>query len=204
MSAQVVAMVGGEPVLVDEVDASERRLRDTRLASALPQPGTSEGRQLRRWLVQALVTARVVAAAAADAGVVAEGAPTEDDLLPDVPARLEIGSVAASALEDALARAVFVHVTAGVVVTEQEVVDYHARNPRRFARRTVGTGGWGRRPAEVPIDQVRTDVAEHLLASARRREFRRWLDARREELVHLAPGYEHPGDPRQPDNTHRH
>ena len=24
------------------------------------------------------------------------------------------------------------------------------------------------------------------------------------ELVQLAPGYEHPGDPRQPDNTHRH
>ena len=26
----------------------------------------------------------------------------------------------------------------------------------------------------------------------------------RAELVRLAPGYEHPGDPRQPDNTHRH
>ncbi|KKB97156.1 malonyl CoA-ACP transacylase, partial [Mycobacterium nebraskense] len=34
--------------------------------------------------------------------------------------------------------------------------------------------------------------------------FRVWLDARRAELVRLAPGYEHPGDPRQPDNTHRH
>jgi len=204
MSAQVVATIGADEVLVEEVDASERRLRGTRLASALPQPGTSEGRQLRRWLVQVLVTSRVVAAAAAEAGLTADGAPTVEDLLPDVPARLEIGSVAASALDDALARAVFVHVTAGVVVTEGEVLDYHARNPRRFARRTAGAGGWGRRPAEVPLEQVRTDVAEHLLASARRREFRRWLDARRDELVHLAPGYEHPGDPRQPDNTHKH
>jgi alpha-mannosidase len=31
-----------------------------------------------------------------------------------------------------------------------------------------------------------------------------WLDARGAELVRLAAGYEHPGDPRQPDNTHRH
>jgi [acyl-carrier-protein] S-malonyltransferase len=31
-----------------------------------------------------------------------------------------------------------------------------------------------------------------------------WLDARCAALVSLAPGYEHPGDPRQPDNTHRH
>jgi alpha-mannosidase len=33
---------------------------------------------------------------------------------------------------------------------------------------------------------------------------RREADLRREELVELAPGYEHPGDPRQPDNVHRH
>ena len=31
-----------------------------------------------------------------------------------------------------------------------------------------------------------------------------WCDRRRAELVLLAPGYEHPGDPRQPDNTHKH
>ncbi|REM51989.1 malonyl CoA-ACP transacylase, partial [Mycobacterium tuberculosis] len=43
-----------------------------------------------------------------------------------------------------------------------------------------------------------------LLGAARRRAFRVWLDARRNALVVLAPGYEHPGDPRQPDNTRRH
>ena len=47
-------------------------------------------------------------------------------------------------------------------------------------------------------------VAEHLRAAARRRAFRIWLDARCAALVELPPGYEHPGDPRQPDNTHRH
>ncbi|MEU0495212.1 malonyl CoA-ACP transacylase [Mycobacterium sp. NPDC006124] len=204
MSEQVVATVGDDAVLVEEVDAREDRLRATRLASALPRPGTSEGRQLRRWLVQVLVTARVVAAEAARAGVTAVDAPTEDDLLPDVPARLEIGSVAATALEDGLARAVFVHRTSDVTVTDREIAEYHARNPRRFARRSVGVGGWAPRPEQPALDEVHADIAEHLLASARRREFRRWLDARRAELVHLSPGYEHPGDPRQPDNTHQH
>jgi len=47
-------------------------------------------------------------------------------------------------------------------------------------------------------------IADHLRGAARRRAFRLWLDARCAELVELAPGYEHPGDPRQPDNTHRH
>ena len=34
--------------------------------------------------------------------------------------------------------------------------------------------------------------------------FNRWLDERRRALVRPAPGFEHPGDPAQPDNTHRH
>lgn len=200
----VVATVGDDVVCVSEVDASEARLRASRLANALPRPGTSEGRQLRRWLVQVLVTARVVAAEATAAGLTADGAPSEDALLPDVAARLEIGSVAATALEDAVARAVFVHVTSGVIVGDDEIRDYHRRNPFRFSGRNPGVGGWLGRPVETSLADVRTEIAEHLLAVARRREFRRWLDARREELVHLAPGYEHPGDPRQPDNTHKH
>jgi len=200
----VVATVGDDAVLVGEVDASEERLRATRLATALPRPGTSEGRQLRRWLVQVLVTARVIAAEAARVGLTAHGAPTEEELLPDVPARLEIGSVAAAALEEELARAVFVHVTLGVTVADREIRDYHARNPYRFGGRAVGTGGWRGRPVEAAFDDARAEIAEHLLGVSRRREFRRWLDVRRAELVHLAPGYEHPGDPRQPDNTHKH
>jgi [acyl-carrier-protein] S-malonyltransferase len=200
----VVATVGDAPVLVGEVDASEGRLRATRLANALPRPGTSEGRQLRRWLVQVLVTSRVVTAEAQALGLTAEGVPTEDDLLPDVAARLELGSVAASALEDPLARALFAHVTSTVAVTDDEVADYHCRNPFRFGGRAPVAGGWRGRPVEPAFADVRAAIAEHLLAAARRREFRRWLDARRADLVRLAPGYEHPGDPRQPDNTHRH
>jgi [acyl-carrier-protein] S-malonyltransferase len=54
------------------------------------------------------------------------------------------------------------------------------------------------------FDGARAAIADHLLAAARRRTFRVWLDARRADLVALSPGYEHPGDPRQPDNIHKH
>ena len=200
----VAATVGDAVVLVSEVDASEEHLRSTRLASALPREGTSEGRQLRRWLTQVLVTSRVVSAEAQALGLTVDGAPTEDELLPDVTARLEIGSVAAAALEEAVARALFVHVTAHIEISAGQVADYHRRNPFRFAPRSTGDGGWLDEPVATSFDEVRADIAEHLLAAGRRREFRRWLDARRVQLVSLAPGYEHPGDPRQPDNTHEH
>jgi [acyl-carrier-protein] S-malonyltransferase len=180
----IAATVGGVPVRVDEVDAREDRLRSSRLASSLPRTGTSEGRQLRRWLTQLLVTERVATTEAAARGLTAEGAPGEDELLPDTTTRLEIGSVAASVLADPLARALFVNVTASVYVTDAQVRDYYERNPRRFGSTT--------------------EIADHLRGAARRRAFRLWLDARCAELVELAPGYEHPGDPRQPDNTHRH
>ncbi|BBY28236.1 DUF7158 domain-containing protein [Mycolicibacterium sediminis] len=202
--SDVVATVAGTSVSTAEVDRRETELRASVLASALPRPGTSEGRQLRRWLTQLLVTERVVAREAAERGVDDVGAPTEDDLLPDTPARLEIGSVAAYVLREPLARNLFEHVTAHVEVSEDAVAAYHVRNPHRFVEPVTVAGGW-HRPAPPPsLDAVRTVIAAHLLASARRRAFRLWLDARRADLVDLAPGYEHPGDPRQPDNTHRH
>jgi [acyl-carrier-protein] S-malonyltransferase len=192
----VAAMVAGVPVPVADVNAREATLRGTRLAASLPRPGTSEGRQLRRWLTQLLVTERVVAVEAAARGLRSDGAPREDELLPDMPARLEIGSVAAAALADPLARALFAYVTASVEVTGDDVASYHARNPFRFAAR--------RSAVAPPLREVQGAITEHLRDSARRRAFRVWLDARLAALVELAPGYEHPGDPRQPDNTHKH
>jgi [acyl-carrier-protein] S-malonyltransferase len=198
-----VAMVAGVPVSVAEIDARETRLRASRLANSLPRQDTSEGRQLRRWLTQLVVTDLVVDAEARALGVTADGAPSEADLLPDMSARLEIGSVAASALESAIGRALFAHVTAATVVSAAEVAEFHARNPFRFASRASGQDGWSGR-VDPSFDDVRPAITEHLLAAARRRRFRIWLDARRADLVELSPGYEHPGDPRQPDNTHKH
>jgi len=201
----VVATVAGLPVPVAEVDAAEARLRAGPAAAALPASGTGEGRQLRRWLTQLIVTQRVVAAEAAARGLAARGAPTEAEVLPDITARLEIGSVAAATLADLLARALFADVTAAVQVTHDEVAAYHARNPLRFAEPRRRPDGW-RAPPTVgpPLAEVRAAIVEQLRGAARRRAFRVWLDARREALVQLATGYEHPGDPRQPDNVHRH
>ena len=204
MSAHV-ATVAGVPIGVDEVDAREAALRSGALAAALPAPGTSEGRQLRRWLTQLLVAERVVAVEATHLGITACAAPPVEEILPDGAARLEIGSVAASVLGDPIARAVFVRVTSSVDLTDGEVADYHARNPLRFARKPLGDNGWRSRVALAPpLEEVRWSIVGVLSAAARRRAFRRWLDARVAELVELAPGYEHPGDPSQPDNTHRH
>ncbi|WP_328351469.1 malonyl CoA-ACP transacylase [Mycobacterium sp. NBC_00419] len=181
----VAATVAGTPIVVSEIDARETKLRSTPQVAALPRPGTSEGRQLRRWLTQLLVTEQVVASEARTLGVaVTADTPSEDDVLPDMTARLEIGSVAAAVLAEPLARAVFAHVTGEVDVSEAQVADYERRNPGRFA--------------------VRDELAAHLRGAQRRQVFRRWLVARSAALVWLAPGYEHPGDPRQPDNTHRH
>jgi [acyl-carrier-protein] S-malonyltransferase len=203
--SRLAATVAGTDVPVADIDAREAELRDAMPAAALPRAGTSEGRQLRRWLTQLLVTERVIAAEAAAAGVTADGAPSEEQLLPDNSARLEIGSVAAAALGDPLARAMFARVTAAVDVTDAEVTDYHARNPLRFATPSDAGNGWRTATVEAPpLDAVRPLIVEHLRGAARRRAFRLWLDTRRDELVRLAPGYEHPGDPRQPDNTHRH
>jgi [acyl-carrier-protein] S-malonyltransferase len=201
----IAATVGGVPIGVEEVDARESRMRDGPLAAALPAPGTSEGRQLRRWLTQLIVTERVVAAEAEALGLTAADAPTETEVVPDMAARLELGSIAAAALRDSKARALFAHLTAAVEVTDEEVADYHARNPMRFAAAPCDRDGW-RIPAAVapPVAQVRPAITDHLRGAARRRAFRVWLDERRAALVQLAPGYEHPGDPRQPDNTHRH
>ena len=184
----IAATVAGAPIAVAEVDSREETLRASPQTAALPRPGTSEGRQLRRWLTQLLVTERVVVAEAEAREVTSAEAPTELDVLPDLTARMEIGSITAAVLADPLARALYAHITAGVDVEDAAVADYRRRNPGRFA---------GAPEPEVAI-------AAMLRGAARRRAFRIWLDQRRAALVWLAPGYEHPGDPRQPDNTHRH
>lgn len=200
----IAARVAGNPVAVKEIDEREAMLRAGNRASALPRPGTSEGRQLRRWLTQLVVAERVVDGEALARGLTAAGAPTLDEVLPDTAARLEIGSVAAATLASPLSRAVFADVTAAVDVSDSEVAGYHARNPLRFAAAPAGPHGWRMSPVAPSLDEVHDRIRAHLRAAARRRAFRQWLDARCAALVELSPGYEHPGDPRQPDNTHKH
>jgi [acyl-carrier-protein] S-malonyltransferase len=255
----VVAFVAGEPVAESDVDDREHTMRAGVGAGALPRPGTSEGRQLRRWLVQLIAAERLVEREARSLGITARAAPTLDLLAADRAALLGLGSVPAALLAaDPLARAVFAAVTADVRVDPTRVARYHADNPERFDRpehrlvrhavlataegdpdlatrpvRTLRRGeltgpveeavfaapagsvvgpirdplGWH----VVLVEEVHpagprplADAEAELLAARRRRAFTAWLDGRTAELVRLADGYEHPGDPTQPDNTHRH
>ncbi|MGB3440204.1 MAG: peptidylprolyl isomerase [Actinophytocola sp.] len=248
-----VAWVSGDPVDVSEVDTLESGLRAGPVGPTLPREHTSEGRQLRRWIVQVLVAERLVAAEAEARGLDAADAPGLFDLAPDRAAMLGLGSVAADLLtRSPLARKVFVAVTEQVAVPP--VAEFYERNPERFRVReervvthTIGGGTPRRRvlrrgqlagpvedavfaaaagdtvgpvrdplgthtvvveevrPARVrALAQVRDEIAAHLLAAARRRAFTAWLDVHAAAEAELAPGFEHPGDPGQPDNTHRH
>lgn len=183
------AWIAGAPLDVSEVDARERALRSGPARSAMPAADSSEGRQLRRWLVQLMAAERIVAAEAEARHITATTAPPLEDLA-DRPGMLELGSVVAALLaQTPLARRVFAAVTSHVRIDESRIESYYTRNPERFTR---------------PFDEVRPEIEHTLLAGARRRAFIAWLDGRNAELVRLAPGYEHPGDPGQPDNTHRH
>lgn len=250
-----VAWVAGTPIDESDVDSLEAGLRTGPVAPALPRERTSEGRQLRRWLVQVLVAERLVAAEAAARGLDAGDAPDLAELAPDRAAMLGLGSVAADLLtRDPLARAVFVAVTEDVTVPAAAVEDFYRRNPERFrvpeervVRHAVGDAPARRRvlrrgeltgpvedavftatagevvgpvrdplgthtvvveevrPARMrPLSEVREPITGWLRAAARRRAFTTWLDRHAATRVRLAPGYEHPGDPSQPDNTHRH
>ncbi|GAB1512112.1 peptidylprolyl isomerase [Actinophytocola sp. KF-1] len=250
-----VAWVSGSPVDVSEVDRLEADLRAGPVGPTLPRERTSEGRQLRRWIVQVLVAERIVAAEAAARGLDAADAPALSALAPDRAAMLGLGSVAADLLtRSPLARRVFVAVTEDVVVAPAAVAAFHERNPERFlvpeervvthtigdapprrrvlrrgelagpvedavfAAREGDTAGPVRdplgthtavveevRPARTrSLAEARDEITAHLLAGARRQAFTIWLDQHVAAAVELAPGFEHPGDPGQPDNTHRH
>jgi [acyl-carrier-protein] S-malonyltransferase len=58
------------------------------------------------------------------------------------------------------------------------------------------------RPARFAEDAPA--LRAHLLGVARATTVARWLERERAARVLTAAGFEHPGDPRQPDNTHRH
>lgn len=254
-----VAWIAGIPLDQSDVDAREAAVRSGPARAALPAVDSSEGRQLRRWLVQLMAAERLIAAEA----VTTHEVPPLDEIANDNAALLELGSVAATLLaQNPLARAVFRAVTADVHLPPDRVAAYYASNLEQFevqehrlVRHSIMVGpgddphlddcplrtlrrgelvgaverqAFGARAGEVvgpindplgwhvlrvetveaarvrPLDEVSQDIEQRLLAGARRRAFTAWLDGRNAELVRLAPGYEHPGDPSQPDNTHRH
>ena len=192
--AHVAAWVGGTPVPIAEVDAQLDRLRAGPHAGLLPVADSAEGRQLRRWATQVVVTRHLLELESAARGL----APAHrvEAVVPDRAAAMELGGIVANVLAHSPpAQTVFVEVTRSVRATAEDVASYYSRNGDEFADSTG-------RPR--PLENVAGDIARSLTSSLRRRCFVDWLDRRRAALVRLEPGHEHPGDPHQPDATHRH
>jgi [acyl-carrier-protein] S-malonyltransferase len=192
--AHAAAWIGDVPVPSAEVDAQLDRLRAGPHAGLLPVADSAEGRQLRRWATQVVVTRQLLEAEAAARDLAP--APVVEPIVTDRAAALELGGIVANVLAHSpAAQLVFVEVTRSVRATADDVAGYYARNGDEFADST------GR---QQPLEAVTDDIAGNLTSSLRRRCFVDWLDRRRAALVRLEPGHEHPGDPRQPDATHRH
>ncbi|MFF5213375.1 peptidyl-prolyl cis-trans isomerase [Streptosporangium sp. NPDC000396] len=128
----VAAEVGDRVIPVSHVDAREAELRAGPLASRLPHPHSAEGRNLRRWLVQVLVTEALVEDEAAALGLVAP-APSPPPAPFTLPAALRTGGVVAAVTASMpITRALRDVVTAEVRVPEAEVRAYYDRNLDRF------------------------------------------------------------------------
>ncbi|TKK84504.1 malonyl CoA-ACP transacylase [Herbidospora galbida] len=174
----IAATVGDEAITVADVDRRLTTLYEGPLAPRLPHPGSPEGRNLRRWLVQLMTMERVVA----------QECDLDGDPVPvTLPVALRTGGVVAAVLATPAGRALFARVEADV--PPEEVRGYYDRNRDRHP---------GRFEEESPR------IEAQLVQARRETLFARWLEGRHREKVTLMPGFEHPGDPRQPDATHRH
>lgn len=187
----IAAWVADQAITVAEIDERVAALRRGPYAARLPDPDTAEGRNVRRWLVQAATTEAVIEYEAARRGLgrTPDGAASAAGQL-TIAAALATGGVAAAVLAALpVARALRAVVTPPRPVPDGEAMRYHARNRDRY-------------PQAYP--DVRDRIAAELAVADRDRRFARWLDQRHAALVRLAPGFEHPGDPRHPDAVHRH
>jgi [acyl-carrier-protein] S-malonyltransferase len=126
----IVAWVDGEPIRQVQVDAELRRLYASPGRARLAGPDTSEGRQLRRWVIQMLTVVSVLEHEATRRGLAASIP------MPDAD-RVELGGIAAAALAKAPpAAAVFYAITAAVRITPADVSAYWVANPELAADET--------------------------------------------------------------------
>ncbi|MFJ9442518.1 hypothetical protein ACIRRH_11680 [Kitasatospora sp. NPDC101235] len=229
-----LGLLDGRPLLRTALDHRLTALRNGPRATALPQPGSSEDRQLTRWVAQVLLTEALCEAVAAERNLpIASVGPARLDQ----QAAVELGSITAAAYEGSAAvRAVYDSVTDKVEPSPEDIAHYRTMTARppatrwylalpdgeleadpdtlptalAEALRTAPPGEWvtaGPWTAAL-LSSTRTpeapDPTPALQAAARRAAFVRWLDHERARRLTLVEGLEHPGDPAQPDNHHRH
>ncbi|MER7582205.1 hypothetical protein [Kitasatospora sp. NPDC097691] len=229
-----LGLLDGHPLPRTALDRRLAALRDGPRATALPKPGSSEDRQLTRWVAQVLLTEALCEAVAAERHLpVGSAGPARLDH----QAAVELGSITAAAYEGCAAvRAVCEAVTADVEPSPADLAHYRTmttRTPSVRWRLALPDGETEADPDTLPTalaDALRAappgewvtvgpwtaavrsthtapeapDPTPALRAAARRAAFVRWLDHERARRLTLVEGLEHPGDPAQPDNHHRH
>ncbi|MFJ4186866.1 hypothetical protein [Kitasatospora sp. NPDC089509] len=229
-----LGLLDGRPLPRTALDSRLAALRSGPRSTALPQPGSSEDRQLVRWVAQVLLTEALCETVAAERGL------TVDSVGParlDQQAAVELGSITAAAYEGSAAvRAVYESVTAEVEPAPADLAHYRTLTARPPATRWhlalpdgcleadpdtlptalaealraaapgewVTVGPWQAALLATLTIPRNPDPAPVLREAARRAEFVRWLDCERARRLTLVEGLEHPGDPAQPDNHHRH
>ncbi|MGW4650479.1 DUF7158 domain-containing protein [Kitasatospora sp. NPDC004289] len=222
----VLGLLDGRPIPRTGLDRRLAALRSGPRSSALPAPGSAEDRQLTRWVAQVLLTEELCAAVAAERGLdLAEPGPVRLDQR----AAVELGSITAAAFEGSAAvRAVYTAVTSAVPAPppppprpvdplwqlatpdgEFEAAPESLPAALAAALRAAPPGtqvtadGWTATLVGLRSRPATTPTADPH-GAARRLTFARWLDHTRATRLTLVPGLEHPGDPSQPDNHHRH
>ncbi|MEU4326403.1 DUF7158 domain-containing protein [Nonomuraea dietziae] len=276
----MIGLVDGQAVPRDVLDTRLRDLRRGPLHAALPVPGSSEERQMARWVTQVILTEVLCEREALSRGLAPLEGPPLDRL-----AAVELGSINAAAYNGSpWVRAVHQAVTASAEVpsawssappppapalhrvrhalfadpaeaaaaTPADLEPLGAiplgSLPSAIAQAVRGTPygtlagpvrdalGWHvalaepAPPAPEPTalgpaapqsaapqsaaprssapqssaPEPTAPASAALVAAARRRAFVQWLDVQRATRVRLVHGLEHPGDPRQPDNHHKH
>ncbi|MFI9162993.1 DUF7158 domain-containing protein [Kitasatospora aureofaciens] len=140
----ILGLLDGRPLPRTALDERLAALRNGPRSTALPRPGSSEDRQLTRWVAQVLLTEALCEAVAAErelpvtASVAASAtAPGPASVTAPGPARLdqqaavELGSITAAAYEGSAAvRAVYDSVTAEVEPSPADVAHYRALTGR--------------------------------------------------------------------------
>ncbi|HCU51875.1 MAG TPA: hypothetical protein DGG94_19090, partial [Micromonosporaceae bacterium] len=112
MTATILGWLDGQPLARTELDRRLAALRNGPRSSALPSPGSAEGRQLTRWVAQVLLTEALCTAEATSRGLNQANFPV---VRLDQRAAVELGSITAAAFEGCPAvRAVFHAVTESV------------------------------------------------------------------------------------------
>ncbi|TDC99705.1 DUF7158 domain-containing protein, partial [Nonomuraea diastatica] len=138
----MIGWVDGRPISRKLLDERLTALREGPLSAALPVPGTSEDRQLARWLTQVILTEALCESTATGLGLRPQEKPPLDRL-----AAVELGSINAAAYNGSpWVRAMFDHITADVTTPSE----------------------WRRRPSPDPAFPAR-HLVRHRLFSDRER-----------------------------------